>query len=482
LEDTLYNHKRTTTFNPAKRRIANQNNRTLLETDPFKVLDHYNDMALNYIHHAETLAWVHELVGDFKEPFKVEKINGLTGKLESKNYKGLKYANPKLYKALQAWKDHLAGVVPDSNIPPFWQKAMKALMGNVVVSTMSGNIASYLNQSAATIQANKALGNKFQAQGIYDLIRSAKPGSKLWQFMKENSNEMARRFGMFDVTFGEIMRPGALTRKAGKLGTALRGINKTKKAVGKAGMMPVAIVDYATAAATWFGAYRQGMKILKDSKRAVQWADDVVIRTQGSGSMSEISPVQRSPLGKFVTTLQTFAISNWNFLAKDVLGYKNPKMTSGDRFSAITRFMIGTTMLNYVFEDVMGVNSPMPNLISAAIDSVKNGDDPHEVALKIVIEATEVVPVLGSVSKFGGPLGGVVVQQLERALKFGDPMMVAEALARLAGIPGVSQMKKSARQIKQGGSTADVFTGGLYKPKKKSSGGRRSRRSRRRSR
>jgi hypothetical protein len=99
-----------------------------------------------------------------------------------------------------------------------------------------------------------------------------------------------------------------------------------------------------------------------------------------------------------------------------------------------------------------------------------------------VIEATEVVPVLGSVSKFGGPLGGVVVQQLERALKFGDPMMVAEALARLAGIPGISQMKKSARQIKQGGSAADVFTGGLYKPKKKSSGGRRSRRSRRRSR
>jgi hypothetical protein len=492
LNNAIYQHKRTVSFGPAKKRIADKRKRVVLETDPFKILDRYNDMALNYIHHAETLAWVKELIGDYKEPFKVPKTDPITGKPEFSNstgkqkvdsYRGLRWANEDLYNSIESWRNHLTGDMPKSDVSPFWQKAMRVIANNVVVSTMSYNIGSYLNQLGAGVQANTVLGNKFQAQGVYDLIRSAHPDSKLWSFMRGNSNEMARRYGAFDVTFGEIMRPGKLARKYGKIGSVARGINTTKKAVGRAGMTPVAITDYMTAAATWFGAYRQGMSILNNSKRAIQWADDVVIRTQGSGARSEVAPIQRSPMGKLVTTLQTFAISNWNFLAKDVMGYKNPKVTSADRFARIGRFMIGSAILNYILEDVIGVNSPMPNLIKTAMDSIENGDDPHEVALKLVIEATEVVPVVGSVSKFSGPLGGVVTQQLEKALKFRDPKAVAEALARIAGMPGVSQLKKSARQIKQEGSAFDVFTGGRYIPKKKSSsGGRRSRRSRRRSR
>jgi len=286
------------------RRRGKEFERVFKETDPFKILDGYADQALKYIHHGEQVAWVKQLLdSSWREPVIKDGVHvkDAKGNLKYRDAT-LRIKNQRLYQSLANWNNAVAGKIPKSALSPKAQSLMRTLSNSVVFSTMSYNLGSYLNQTAALIQANMVLGEKNLTLGVYDLIDSGMPGSTKFKRMMETSNEMARRFGAFDPSVGQSMYGS----KFGKIG-------RVRGAVGKAGMMPVAVTDFGAAAVTWFGAYRQGMKLLKNEKRAAMYADDVVIKTQGTGAAGEVAPIQRVPEGKFATTLQTFAISNWNF-------------------------------------------------------------------------------------------------------------------------------------------------------------------------
>jgi len=153
-----------------------------------------------------------------------------------------------------------------------------------------------------------------------------------------------------------------------------------------------------------------------------------------------------------------------------MLGYKNPKVRTPDRMMRLQRFIVGSAILGYVFEDILGINSPMPNLVRASIDLVENGESPEEVAkgvLNLALEGVEVVPLAGSVVKYRGSLFGAVADALEKGLELRSPEAVVEAVMRLSGVPATSQLKKSYRQFKQDASVYDIIMGGKYTPKEK---------------
>jgi len=268
-----------------------------------------------------------------------------------------------------------------------------------------------------------------------------------------------------------------------KVGRKLAGV---RRGTANVGMYPTSVMDMGAASITWFAAFREGKAIFKGNERkAANFADDMVVRTQGSGLPHDIAPIQRGPIGGFVTTLQTFALNNWDYLAKDVFGFRDASNITSKRFARITRFLIGSLMANYVYENLIGVNSPIPNPIGQAIKDINKGEDIDKVLYNVMAEVIEPVPWAGPALKYKSEPSGPVTSVIMDFLTSKNIEGTVRAGAQLAGIPGVNQIKKSKRAAEKGLNTLDIITGGQYDQWGSGRGGRstrsrsRSRRSRR---
>ena len=489
-------HTKTLSLVESKHRSAVNLDRRV-EMDAFKVANQYAQHANRFIHEAEHLARMHEHLNHWKNPIKVPnidldgnpRVSKKTGEPLYYELRSLKDINPSAHTWLMNWKDYQAGLSPISNMNVNVQKVMKQLSRHTVWGMMAANVTSGLNQLGAWVQSGTVLGHHL-AGGLMDVINSTMPGSKKWQFMMDNSAHMPQRFGNFDVAVGHTTQGNPLWTGKSRTQRAAARFNKIRKPIADAAMKHISYTDMITAAATWFGGYRQGMKLYKgNKKKAIRHADDVTISTNASASTADRAPIQRHPLGAFVTTLQTFALANWDFIARDVFGWKNPELKTHQRVARVTKLLAGMSALGYLFEDVLNINSPMPNPVGELVKGIEDEDDLHELALRLAVEMAEVVPGAGSVIKYRGSLSGAVTGKIEDVLMARDsPEKAMYGLAYLMGLPGVSQVKKSMRQVEKDGSMYEILTGGLYRPKSlgPSSGGsrrrRRSRRTRRRTR
>ena len=63
-------------------------------------------------------------------------------------------------------------------------------------------------------------------------------------------------------------------------------------------------------------------------REANRYADDVVAKTQGLGIKGAVSDIQSTRSLKWLSMLQTFAIADFNFVARDIVGIKNPDIKS----------------------------------------------------------------------------------------------------------------------------------------------------------
>lgn len=71
---------------------------------------------------------------------------------------------------------------------------------------------------------------------------------------------------------------------------------------------------------TYEVAYDKYIQQGLDNKTAKFYADEMVNKTQASGSRLDVSKIQRNAVGKLLTTFQTFSIGNLNYLAQEIFG------------------------------------------------------------------------------------------------------------------------------------------------------------------
>jgi len=277
-------------------------------------------------------------------------------------------------------------------------------------------------------------------KGIEDLVREAVDP----QFVKavDKSNVLLGR--VYDIAVQEAFD----AVKSGRIG-------EMKKLTAKLGMKPLQILDMQTAKITWYGAYRQATEQFGlVGKRAVNYADDVVTKTQSSGTRSNISKIQRFALGRAAALFQTFVINDWNFLVKDVLALGRPEVSQLERFSKITKYIAATTAINIIYEDVLQMNSPYPTPIRVGIEALEAGEDFPSASYRVVRELAEQMPIIGGSIRYGtSPLGGVanIIEQTSEKLA-GDKGQpgVLELFARFRGYPGTAQVAKWGRMSKKG--------------------------------
>ena len=426
IESKMAEHKRVPSFRFAKFRAGPEKARRL-SLNPFSVMDGYAKSATHYIEMGPRLAKLNELM--------TEKF-------------GMAKNAPNAYNFMRHWLDYQAGKIPAWDIAnPKTRRAMQVLNGNVVYSLLAYNVRSALIQPAALASSYTVLGEYYMAKGIAQIIRPAK-----WKMAGKLSNVLNTR------------SPEVALYEAMHMGKKLPG--QVKQKIAQVGTAPLAVLDSIAARITWLGAFEKATKSMKLGKReAINYADDIVTRTQASAAKSDVAPIQRTQIGKTITSLQTFVINHWGFLTKDVMGIKNADIKNPTRVKNVIRFVLATTAVNAFYEDVLKMNSPNPTPIRAYQEKFEETEDSAKAFAASLKEIAEYVPIFGGRLRYGSEIGGPVMTEALKLIGKGD----MQAAIKLLGVSGSNQFFKMLRAKERGGSGADIALGRYVEPPKKKS-------------
>lgn len=398
-----------------------------LELDYFGTMDKYGYAAINHIHMSPTISKLHEFTLTFgKGPAKWR----------------FQEVAPNKARWYRAWLDHVAGK-PTWDLGPV-DRGLTILNKNAAYAILSGNVRSAIIQPSALMHTYVELGHKYTLEGILSLLDPKKRN-----FAIEKSNHLLGR--NYDVAVRDLFD----LMKKGK-------VESMKQWAGKKGLKGLQLLDYEAAMATWQGAYLRGIKKLNYTEaKAIRYADDVTIRTQASAARADVAPIQRSRIGKSLTLFQTFVINEWNFMMSDVLGYKNPKVRGIERLGRISKFIVGTTLVNMFYEDLLGLHSPYPSPIRAYREAIERGEEWPSRAKRLLQELAEKVPILSG-ARYGA-IGPAWASKVVKLVQKGKGAW--ETAGTLIGFPTTTQIKKMIRAKQRGGTAAEILLGGY--PEKK---------------
>lgn len=397
-----------------------------LETDPLKLLAQYGSTAYKHIHYSPFNMFINQLT---------------TGKFKVKNSKGIEYdwtmANqkPELHEFLSRWSNALAGKPNVMHGPAlrFLEQGAQKLSSNLTAAVLGWSARTVLVQPTALLPTATEFGITPTVKGLMrTALRSKKDPINRSQ---ELSNRLADASMVRDIT-NQLQNP------------LMRAVSLP----GEKALSAMKFVDGVVAEATWRTAFNANKHLGENT--AIRLADEAVVRSQGSGFVGDLSPIQMNALGKAVTLWQTFTINNMNWLGREVLNIKNPERNPAETARRVMTYVIGTALINTLFEDELGIQSPQPAPIKEMIRAAQREDSNFSVAYQGLKEMTELAPFLSSL-KFGSSPAGAVAEflkdlseaaadDLPRALNGDKEAMkrVGFVAAKLTGVPGTQQIKR----------------------------------------
>lgn len=484
------------------------------EMNALKILDTYMQSALKDIHLSPFLAKLHELIE-----------TNLPDPVTSKETWALKDHKPGLYNELRAWNDFLA-TGTNRHIPDKPRIIMNTLSKNVAYATLSGLIRSAGIQLSTLVNTQQALGPVATFNGVIANLADHVSGGKRRQFALDNSEILASR--KFVEAYNEVAS-AIIGRRPRDFFHAIRtgDFGAIQSAVGRPGFKLMELMDMEAAVMSWNTAYKQarGNKMNYNHKDAVRFADDLVVRTQGSSMPGDLSGVQRNALGKLATQFQTFLISDWNFLTNEVLskgkvggggGGQIPPggvvsgsgswETGGPRskfqmVKNIIQLLIATQLVNELYK-MLHIQPAQPDPVEDVRKGLAAGHGPVGLALDVAIGQTERVPIIGGALRYGSGITGPATEAIRDLVRAGrnDPLVrnpyegvlreagvpepqiaskLAEPASKILGIPYTRQAAKTALAIKRGENAYDSLMGWYTQEQERTRPERRERASRR---
>lgn len=415
-------HPNSTFFGEALSRAKNEF--IPVELDAFQSFGRYSQNALNHINISPEIARGRKVIQQIAK------------------------SHPELHSDITNWLDFVSGK-QDNVLHPLIRRALLSTNKRVALSVLSWNFRTMLVQPTALKNTYAKAGLVDTLGGIYDVLMSSRPlrslnaaGKAKEKLVRESSNLLGRKF---DVAVDDILK------------LAKGPIQK----IGKAGMRPMQELDMLTAEASWHAFYRQGGKMGLKGKDLIRYANDNVILTQASGRKQHLAKIQRSDLGRLVSTLQTFVINDWGFMTQDVLGMgKNVPMNKAN-IGRVYRWLAGTILVNSFFEDVLNIYSPYPAPIKRTIEEINKKDPTFwSVAKGVGRELMDVTPIIGSAVRYQSGFGGPTAEAA-RKIFMGEQGW--EQAAKLTGIP-ISFLKVPAR-LQEGKGLKTALLGEKQKPK-----------------
>jgi len=447
-----------------------------IELDPFKAIERYLDYAYDEIHLSPVAALAKELAVA-KLPLKN------TGKKVT-----LMEVNPGLATMLLTWSEHVMGKDPVAMALASRNKLIsKSISG--VDSVGSKLTAAIIGGSLRTV-AIQPTSYIIGVPAMLDLPSTAYGIGKLMV-----DRVRGKRSEGYD-------KPGVLgIRNAGPEYEALvdymqRGLLKGWRQVAtEKSLMPMKWVDKIVAEMSWnAGKYYAEKRLKLKGEDARNFAEDVVERTQGLGIKGSLSNIQSSAATKWLTVLQTFAITDFNLIARDILGIKNPDVNSRKTVLRVIKYVAATQLIGMLYKSI-GLENVVPDPVGAYMNAKEEGSTDTRAVLEASKELLEKFPILGGAVKYGSSLGGPVFEWAKLVPtaisdvvkltdwnnltgKERDKMIynVSRAVGYTMGIPLTNQILKSIKAADRGGNPYQVIMGVYEKEKSSKRGSRRARR------
>ncbi|MCK9577293.1 MAG: hypothetical protein M0R51_15415, partial [Clostridia bacterium] len=431
--------------------------------DPLYIYQNYSKRGIRHIHISPIVAKIAELRRPIKDPKK-----GKYGTLKSFNQPADEF--------LRTWSNRIAGL-QESKLGPTADFLVSKISESLAFSILGGNLHTIMVQPAVirNVFVNSTITDT--ARGIGKLITGQSKAMEKSKYL--SAREM-------DISFTDALS-----------GIASGNLGEIRQTVGRWALRPMSVIDMFSAQASWETGYsfaRHKLKLKGDE--AVRYADDFVVKTNASGLIGDVAPIQGEAVGRALTLFQTYVINDWNFLTQDVLGIKELKIpkntkltkaqyitkllkhsTNQERMTKVFKLVLATTLLNMLYEDGFDTSSPYPTPFKEFYKLKGEDKTSGEIALGVGKEFLEPIPILGGM-KYGSTVLGPVAEFANDISKVltNDPFKkdLMELGLTAAGVPGVAQVGKSMRAHKRG----EDFWGSLmgsYHSKKKTSRSRQER-------
>lgn len=437
-----------------------------LELDAFNVMDKYLYSALRTTH-------LTPVVGRLRTALDSDK---------------LMLTNPNGYDYLNMTLDFVSGK-KISEAKEITNYLANVVHRNLTSATLAYNLHTIAVQPSSAGIAGMEIGTKYLAQGAKDFLNPV-----MRDFAMKESKVLLTR--TYDATIDEVKK--GVTGNVSKLQT---------KAI-EIGNIPTKYTDLLAAEITWCGGYRYAKDELNlNHKGCVTYADDLVIKTQGSADRLDLSPIQHTPLGKLATTFQTFTINQFGYLKDEILGLgKEHKMVAEgiskkdaeEKFNATgyikkpigdnkfnvyetkrlvetpdaikksIKFAVVLGVMNTIYE-LMGINPPNPAPASAfyqgltgqewadtiyGMTPTKKDTQLTDAFLASLRESAMIFPIAGGAAKYGGgnaggAFGSLVIDTFDILADRPAAKPWGFVLSKWAGVPGATQSYKILKELKK---------------------------------
>ncbi len=195
-------------------------------------------------------------------------------------------------KQLDRW---MQGVANDQNIDTRGLAAMDAFLHRLRTNAMVVGIgfrASTMLKHGSTALSNSIgeLGPRWMLRGSSEFFGSPDKMRRSYEFVTSTSAEMRNRFNEIDRDVRDAMRD----------------------AMGKSGALPalvrfshygVAMLDMASAAPTWLGAFRKAQAEGMEDEDAIAYADKLVRNAHGANGAPDLAAIQRGSEAQKLMTM-----------------------------------------------------------------------------------------------------------------------------------------------------------------------------------
>lgn len=314
---------------------------------------------------------------------------------------------------------------------------MDNLRKNIAVATLGFKLSSVIVQPSSFADGAAMIGINYATSGMKQLATS----SDVREFVIENMPELRDRVAD-DPAFREL---------------ANKGETWTDKFISMS-MKPLQAVDGVVASSIAFGAYMKKMNELglevdldNPNQEALDYAQLVVRRTQGSSSFKDLPPAltrgaltgSRS-LDKTIFQFQTFVLNRWSFIAHDLpASMRRDKMAAANMLTWLTMASMYGVMAKEFTQLILASlfggddddNEPFMNrLVGEIISTI-----PIISPLSSMMEYGSMpIPALNAVSRFTGGLKSATTGKSSDTRMKGI-IRSASGVGTILGIPGTVQ-------------------------------------------
>lgn len=243
------------------------------------------------------------------------------------------------YQQLDLWlKDVAVGHIV---APGMWNNIAQQARAGVSISAMAFKVGTVLAQPSGITQTVSRIGLKDTLRGLFAALGNG-------NVMEINKN------AMFAFERSAILKNRSQTfhRDAYDLYKNLHARGGIERFSVQYGFWPVAKMQMLIDLPTWLGGYKQGLdKFGGDEKRAAEYADVVLVESQSSGLIKDLSSFERGTLDaqtRLSPVVRLMGVFYSYFNAKFNLAYMKTKATDFKKPSDVARLASDFFLLFFV--------------------------------------------------------------------------------------------------------------------------------------